>query len=110
MTAEIRRSIFLDEWIAITPSPLGSLLRHRSWPLRWVLPPLPVKPYTFTNYALGFRCEATERELEIIKANNLFAQTFVLLPPGKTAITFADVLGPEFVPQVNPSQSELLGI
>ncbi len=108
MEPKFKRKAFLDEWISISASPLRLKLRQAPSPLSFVLPPIPGTPYTFTNFVLGFRCEATEREMELIATNNLFDQTFFSNPSQSTPITFAEVLGPEWIPEVNPSQMVLL--
>jgi len=59
---------------------------------------------------LGYRWEANERELELIRSYKMYGE--IAIQPHKQGIriTFADILGPEYIPEVNCSQSELLNM
>ena len=45
-----------------------------------------------------------------IRTNNLLSQPFVLLHKGDPAISFADVLGPQWIAEINPEQQNLLQV
>ena len=105
----IKRCVFTDEWFK--PQPADSLTtRFLGILIRLYFPPAPAPTHEFKNYVLGFRFEATPRELELIQANSLFGHPALKLREGEPPITFAEILGPEFVPEVNPSQAALFGI
>ena len=107
MTPIFKPGDFEDEWILPEGSAVARFLRLSDNPLSWVLSPLRGKRRTFTNYVLGFRVDPTEREMDLVQANNMFPQTFVNLDQ---AITFADVFSPEWVPVINPNQKVLLAV
>ena len=110
MEAKFTRKCFLDEWVTFNASPLSLKLRRPTSLLSRVLQPIPGTPYTFTNYVLGFRCEATQAEMDLIKANKLFGQAFISIHAEDPPITFADILGPEWLPEVSSSQGALLQV
>lgn len=110
MTPIFRRRVFSDERIQVRRSPLDPFIRNPKCPLSWVLALPPGKTVTFTNYVLGFKAEATDRELEIIQANNLFTQAFITIHSGDLPISFALALGPDWVAEINPDQTQLLRV
>src|SRR5213594_3353820 len=110
MNAVFKRVVFTDEWICPDASWLSRILRHHLSPLHWILPPSPRKACEFPNYALDYRFEATESELQLIEANQFYGHIALRLHDNFHPLTFADLLGPEFVPEVNPSQAELLRV
>jgi hypothetical protein len=104
-----KRVVFTDEW----PSPCGTWFsRLARWPrpLAWVLPPHPRKIQEFPNYVLGYRLEPTPRELKLIQSSEMFGHAVVTVHDGDRALTFADLLGPELVPEVSPYMEELLRV
>ena len=110
MNPVFKRVVFTDEWICPDACWLSRIMRHQVSPLHWILLPLPRKPCEFPNYALGYRFEASDRELRLIEANQFYAHIALQLHDNFHPLTFADVLGPEFVPEVNPSEAELLRV
>ena len=110
MKAIIKRVIFKDEWIIPGPGDHRWLVRATMKLFRWVIPRYPAKTYQFTNYALGFRWEASPRELDTIQSKDLFGQPALTIRDGDAPIFFADLLGPEFIAEINPSQTELLRV
>lgn len=111
MSPTFKLVVFTDE--GLTPdltSPLAKTISHFPLFLRPALPPMPHKSFTFTNYALGYRFDATQREMQKIREHKMFNQTALSLRPNDPPLTFADLLGPELIPEVNPSQQELLRI
>jgi len=110
MKAIFKRVVFKDEWLEGPP-------RHRHWFIAnlqetwaWVWPPRPLKTREFTDYALGFRWEATPAELELIRQGDLFGQPALQLRDYEPPFTFAELLGPEFIPEINSNQAELFQI
>lgn len=110
MTPSFKRRVFQDEWFSLDPSPLARLIRQPFFPLAWVLPPLRSKTYRFPNYALGWRVEATDAQMDLIRLNNMLPQPFITLRNGDPAITFAQALGPDWIPEINPNQAALLQV
>lgn len=110
MEAIIKRCVFTDEWFK--PKPRLPLWQDRFVETlrRLYCAPVEAETQEFKNYALGFRFSPTSREMEIIQTNNLFSYPALKLRDNDAPITFGELLGPEFVPEVNPSQAELLGI
>jgi hypothetical protein len=108
MDAEFTYRSFTDAWLYPSWSWFSLLVRHRFSPLRAFLSTAPREIREFENYVLGFRWKPTERELRLIQKNGLWSHVAIPLHHDAPAITFADVLGPEFVPEVNPSHTELL--
>ncbi len=109
MEALFKRVVFMDEAFEFAPSKPG-LVGWCSTIYRGFFPPPVVNIREFQNYALGYKWVATDRELELIKANQMFGHIALKLHEEFPALTFADLLGPEFIPEVNPSQTELLRI
>ncbi|MGH8247430.1 MAG: hypothetical protein ACREUU_13480, partial [Gammaproteobacteria bacterium] len=104
-----KRAVFLDEW----PLPNGTWFsRLVRWPrpLAWVLTPHPRRIQEFPNHVLGYRLDPTPRELNIIQTSRMFGHAVVTVHEGDRPLTFADLLGPELVPEVNPSFEELLRV
>jgi hypothetical protein len=107
MEAEFQRLTFLDEWTVAKKSVIGAALR---WPvpLRWLLPPMPRKQIEFVNLILAFRFVPTPEELKMVLTCGMSAWPALQLRQEEQPFTFAELLCGEFVPEVNPSQSELL--
>jgi hypothetical protein len=103
------RLVFTDEWLLRDWTWFSPLVRWLR-PVAWVLPWRPRKSGEFPNYVLGYRLEPTPRELKLIQANNMFGHAVVSVHDGDRPLTFADILGPELVPEVNPSIDELLRV
>src|SRR5262245_5474287 len=104
-----KRVVFTDEWIA----PCGSSFseRVRKWaPISWILSPRPRKSVEFPSYILGYRLEATPRELTLIQRHKMFGHAVVTVHAGDPPLTFADLLGPELVPEVSPYIDQLLRV
>lgn len=110
METNVKRVVFMDTWIECRP--LGGP-GIRAW-LRdfWreIFPPPARGTYEFQNYALGYKWTATEREMELLQSNGMLGHKALKLHDNYPPLTFADLLGPEFIPEVNPSQAELLRI
>jgi hypothetical protein len=98
MEAEFKRVVFIDERFEFGFSYFG------------VRPPAVIRLIEFPNYALGYRFTATDRELELIERNQMKNHFALQLHNNFYALTFADLLSEEFIPEVNPSQTELLQI
>ena len=107
MQAILKQVVFTDEGFRINASLLSRILR---WPFRWILPPPPYVRCEFPNYLLAYRLETTSRELKLIKTNNMFCHPVLTLREEDGPLTFADLLGPEFVPEVSPHIDDLLMI
>jgi hypothetical protein len=107
MDAKFKLITFTDEFLAPSASLFSRLVRW-PWPLRWVLPPLPRESSECLNYVLGFQFVPTERELMLIRQHNLFSRIAVTIRETDPSLTLADVLGPEFVPEVSASLDALL--
>jgi hypothetical protein len=110
MEVIIKRCVFTDEWFAPKPSRFKWRIPILSTWIKLCLPPRETPTQEFKNYALGFRFEPTPRELEIIQSNNLFGHPALKIRETDQPITFAEILGPEFVPELNPSQASLLSV
>lgn len=110
MEAIFKRVVFTDEWVSPDASFFSRLIRLPWLPFRCVLSPLPRKPIEFPNYVLGYRLEATPRELKLIQTGDMFGHPVVTVHQGDPALTFADLLGPELLPEVSPSVEELLRV
>lgn len=72
-------------------------------------------PYLYSTYALGWRIQATAREFELIRANQMFGHCAVTLLPRDPnhkarSFTFAEVLGPELIPEVNQANEQLIKV
>src|SRR5437867_11713630 len=78
MEAKFKRVVFRDEWMSWRPPNLDVASKFL---LRWILPAIPEKSYEFTNYALGYRFEATQRELDLIRSKQMFGQPALTLRP-----------------------------
>src|SRR6185295_14161305 len=92
MEALFKRVVYLDEWIKINENlTLGT-------------------SFEFEQYALGWRWEATPREIEIIETNKMWRHPAITLRTDEGYFCFANVLGPQFIPEVNGSQEALLRI
>jgi hypothetical protein len=92
MEPKFKRVSYVDEWIVIGHSmKLGP-------------------PYEFKNYALGWLLEATARELALIEANEMFGEQALILRSNERGFTFAEVLGPEFIPEVSRDPEHLLKV
>lgn len=100
----------MDEWIDIGPAGGSGIRGFISEVCRELFPPAARRTYEFQNYVLGYRWTATEQELEILRANGMFGHIALQLHDNYPPLTFADLLGPEFIPEVNPSQAELFRI
>jgi hypothetical protein len=107
MEAKFKLVEFKDEWLAPSASLFSRLIRW-PWPLRWILTPLPRETAECSNYVLGFQFVPSERELRLIRRHNLFSHIAVTIRDTDPSPTLADVLGPAFVPEVNPSFRVLL--
>lgn len=110
MEAHIKRAVFMDEWIDIGPNGGPGFLGFIKDIRREFIPPAARRTYEFQNYVLGYRWTATERELEILRANGMLGHIALQLHDNYPPLTFADLLGPEFIPEVNPSQTELFRV
>ena len=100
MEAKFKRVVYLDEWIRVQVQ--GQLHLEA--------------PYEFQNYALGWRIEPTPRELRLLEGNRMFGHEFLVLvlpAEDRTVIqhfTFADVIGPAFIPEVHEDPEHLLAV
>jgi len=101
MLAIFKRIIFMDEWIRPEPWP---------WPACWFCRPRDPVSYEFVTYALGYRWEATDREWAIIRKHKMLQQPAVTLSANDPPVTFAEILGPELVPEVHPDQMQLMSV
>jgi hypothetical protein len=101
MEAIFKRVVFRDEWIRPKPWP---------WPLSWFQPPRKGESFEFLSYGLCYRWEATDREGQLIRAHDMLAQPALTLSSNDQPVTFAEILGPEFVPEVHHSQMHLLSV
>ncbi len=110
MEVIIKRVVFPDEWFAPKPARFKWRVPIVSALMELCLPPTETPTQEFKNYALGFRFEPTPRELEIIQSNNLFGHPALKIRETDRPITFAEILGPEFVPEIDPSQAALLSV
>lgn len=109
MEAHFKRTVFVDEKFEFPPQQpgfIGWFINTR----RELLPPKVLRSVQFPNYALGYKFEATVRELELIGQNQMRLHPALKLHDNFPALTFDDLLSGEFVPEVNPSQSELLQV
>jgi hypothetical protein len=109
MKADIKRVILTDEALVCTPPKPKGLIQKIGKLLNWWTPPEIGETYEYTAYALGFRFEATAEELNLIHANGMLSQVALKLHDNFRPLTFSDLLGPEYVPEVN-SQAELLRV
>jgi hypothetical protein len=104
-----KRVVFTDEW----PLPNWTWFDHmvrRVPPIAWMLSPRPRKIQEFPNYVLGYRLDPTPRELKIIQTSQMFGHAVVTVHQGDRPLTFADILGPELVPEASPEIEELLRV
>jgi hypothetical protein len=109
MEAHFKRIVFPDEAFEFAPPGHG----FTGWCVSaWhgFFPPPVLRVREFQNYALAYRWTASDRELELIKAHQMFGHVALKLHDDFPPLTFADLLGPEFIADVNPSQTELLRI
>ena len=104
-----KRAVFTDEGLAPSGSWFSDAVRMVPL-LAWFLPPLRRKRVEFPSYILGYRLEPTPRELRLIHTNKLFGHAVVTVHQGDRPLTFADLLGPELVPEVSPDVEELLRV
>ncbi len=104
-----KRVVFTDEWLLPNGTWFTRLMR---WipPLAWMLSPHPRKAGEFPNYILGYLLEPTPRELKLIQSSEMFGHAVVTIHHGDRPLTFADLLGPELVPEVSPEMEELLRV
>jgi hypothetical protein len=109
MEAKFKLVEFTDEWTIPSATLLDKIIRW-PWPARWILSPLPRKPSEYSNYALGFQFVPSDRDIRLIRKHNLFSHYAVQVHGTDAPLTLADVLGPEFVPEVNPSFRVLLRV
>lgn len=91
MDLKLKRVSFIDEWIVVNDYRLG-------------------QPYEFQNLVLGWRWEATPRELAIIREQKMFSRRLFQLRPDDVWFSFSAVLSPAFIPEVNTDLNELLAI
>lgn len=96
MEAHFKRVVFTDERFEFS-------LRYFGF-----RPPEVARIVEFPSYALGYRFTATDRELELIERNQMQNHPALKLHNNFPALTFADLLSEEFIPEVHPSQAELL--
>jgi hypothetical protein len=92
MEAKFKRVVFKDEWIRVDP-----------WVTR-------MECFEFENYALGWQFQASARELRLIERNQMWGHHVVQIRNDDYTFTWADVLGPEFIPEVNPDPEHLLRV
>jgi|SRR6185503_15011305 len=104
-----KRVVFTDEWLLPDWNWFSRAVRWLP-PVAWVLPHHPRKIEEFPNYVLGYRLEPTPRELNIIKSSQMWGHAVVTVHHGDRALTFADLLGPELVPEVSAYMGELLRV
>jgi uncharacterized Zn-finger protein len=107
MEAIFKRVVFIDEWVAPQENSVDLFFLRL---LRLNLSFLPCPTDCFVNYALGYRFEATGRELHLIDSNDMYCQTALTLPSTGHPRLFIELLSPRFVPEVNPSPMELLRV
>jgi hypothetical protein len=69
-----------------------------------------IDSYEFISYVLGYRWESTEREMQLIQKYNMFGETAIRIRDTDAPLTFAELLGAEYVPETNCSPNELLKI
>jgi len=104
-----KRVVFTDEWLLPNGTWFTRLVR-RLPPLAWMLSPHPRKVGEFRNYVLGCGLKSTPRELKLIQSSEMFGHPVVTVHQGDRPLTFADLLGPELVPEVSPEIDELLRV
>lgn len=109
MEAIFKRVVFPDEAFEFAP-PKPGFVGWCSAICFGFFPPPVARIREFQNYALGYKWSATDRELELIKTHQMFGHIALKLNEEFPALTFGELLGPEFIPDVNPSQTELLRI
>lgn len=107
MKAIVKRVILTDEALVCNPPNPQGFIQSIGKFLNWWTPPEIGQTYEYTAYALGYRFEATPEELNLIHANGMLSQVALKLHDNYRPLTFGDLLGPEYVPEVN-SQAELL--
>lgn len=110
MEADIKRGVFKDEWIDIGAYGGPGIRGFIKEVCRELFPPATRRTYEFQNYVLGYRWTATDREMDILRANGMFGHIALHLHDNYPPLTFADLLGPEYIPDVNPNQAELFRI
>lgn len=109
MEAHFKREVFVDEGFEFVP-PNADVPRWCTDLWRELFPPAVAGTREFQNYALGYRWTASDREFELLQRNKMFGHVALKLHEDFPPLTFADLLGPEFIPEVNSSQAELLRI
>lgn len=99
MQPTFNRIVLQDHWLRFHPV---------RWPASWFVPPRPAERIEFLSYVLGFRWEASDRELSIIGKKNMWSEAAVRLRETDAAITLRDILGPEWVPEIGCSPDALM--
>jgi hypothetical protein len=100
----------MDEWINIGPSGGPGILGFLKDLRREFFPPTNCRTYEFQNYVLGFKWTATDKEVATLRANGMLGHIALRLHDNYPPLTFADLLGTEYIPEVNPSQPELFRV
>lgn len=91
MELKLKRVSFTDEWIVVGDYDLE-------------------KPYEFQNLVMGWRWEASPRELATIREQKMFNRRLFKLRPDELWFTFSVVLRPDFIPEVKNDVEELLRV
>jgi hypothetical protein len=110
MESIFKRIVVKDTWIDCANPPGTNLVARIKYYRDWILPPIPRGEYQFKNYALGFRWLATPHEIELMQTNDILGKAALQLHDNFHPLTLADLIGPEFIPEVNLSEMELLRV
>ncbi len=92
MEAKFKRVVLDDEWMTVQEALGGG------------------RSYRFESYALGWRLEPTPRELRLIEINKMFGRSALTIRQEEGGFNFAEVISPEFIPEVSQSPEHLLRI